>query len=320
MSPEQRAIIAAAEKDGVSPIEKDARLIVHGMVNATRDQMRRYQVCYNNMGEAQQDAVIAELTKNYEELAITIARAISSAGSPYVVAQCKKLEVSTGACTVVIKSDQDHYNELISKVQDKGEVVIVLYERQFRDGMDTIQADKDQHSLPLDQESPSPASAKKAEKKEPSPTSAAAIAAKPVVIPPKLLADAIEFIAKQQVCGASSLQNHLKIGHPKALAIQAELAEKGILSVDEKGEYQIVRTGAGPAPTDDGDVPAISDELFEKIKAKVVADGSATVSGTSVFFDIDEAQAIEAIDELTRDGILDYEDAATGVYAVAQPA
>lgn len=245
MTPEQRAIIAAAEKDGVSPIEKDARLIVHGMVNATRDQMRKYQVGYDKMGEAQQDAVIADLTAAYDELAITIARALASAGSPAVVMTCKKLEVSNGTFTGIVKSDQPFYNDLISKVQDKGEVVVALYERQYRDGMETIKGDKDQRALPLDDEPAKPTKGKRASAETGSATSASALAKKATELPPKLLEYARAFIDNQQVVTVSGVQNHLKIGAVKAGAVLEQMEVEGrvkFVGDSKSGEYQKVHT------------------------------------------------------------------------------
>lgn len=243
MNSEQRAIIALAEKEGVSPIEKDARLIVHGMVNATRDQMRKYQVGYDKMGQAQQDCVIAELTEQYEDLAIIIARALASASTPFVIATCKKLEVSNGNFTATIKSDQAHYNDLISKVQDKGEVVIALYERQFRDGMDDIQSDKDQKSLPLDAE-PEQKPEKKA--RAASGTKSAGAMAKAVELTPKLIEDVRAFILDQQNCKTSAIQNFAKCNVGKAEALREYFAseKEGLLvfvGTDASGDYELVR-------------------------------------------------------------------------------
>lgn len=318
MTPQQRAVIAAAQKDGLEPMEIAAELLCHDLMACMLDQLRKRQVAFAKLSEQEQDAAIADIQVEVKKAATTAARVITAQGKEIVGAKLKSLKIDGKlTATMIIEGDEPNRHILTDKAHDKSDILIVLYPNSYAEGLSAHRGEKDQKEIELDDSAP--ASTKKAEKKEPRPTSAAAIAAKPVVIPPKLLADAIEFIAKQQVCGASSLQNHLKIGHPKAVAIQAELAEKGILSVDEKGEYQIVRTGSGAAPEAGIDVPAISDEMFEKIKAKVIADGRATVSGTAVFFDIEEVQAYDAIEELIIDGLLSTENA--GVYEVlAQPA
>lgn len=323
MNSEQRAIIALAEKEGVSPIEKDTRLIVHGMVNATRDQMRKHQVGYDKMGQAQQDCVLAELTEAYEELAITIARALASASTPFVIATCKKLEVSNGNFTATIKSDQAHYNDLISKVQDKGEVVIALYERQFRDGMDDIQSDKDQKSLPLDAEPE-----QKPEKKPRAASGAKAAGgiAKTIELPPKLVEDARAFIIVQQNCKASALQNFLKCNFGKAEALQKLFESEGLIEfvgTDASGDYELVRksaptdeaneSGKVPSESDDlapaGEEPIteLTDDLYDRIVAKTTEKGQATAGALAVTFDISFEIAEQAFDRMELEGVIDAE-------------
>lgn len=319
MNSEQRAIIALAEKEGVSPIEKDARLIVHGMVNATRDQMRKYQVGYDKMGEQQQDCVIADLTAAYNDLAITIARALASAGTPFVIATCKKLEVSNGNFTAIIKSDQDHYNDLISKVQDKGEVVIALYERQFRDGMDDIQSDKDQKSLPLDDAPCKPEKKPRAA----AGTKKAGDIAKAIELPPKLLDDARDFVTKQQNATYAGLQNKLSIGMQKAVRILELLAEEGVVQFagDAKdGQYELVRKepelAPDPVDTDEIDldkpnadeqITELTDDLYASIVAKTTEKGTASAGALSVTFDISFEIAEQAFDRMELEGVIDAE-------------
>jgi hypothetical protein len=253
MSPEQRAIIAAAAKDGVSPIERDARLIVHGMVNATRDQMRKYQVGYDKMGEQQQDAVLADLTAAYNDLAMTIARALASAGTPFVIATCKKLEVSNGNFTAIIKSDQDHYNDLISKVQDKGEVVIALYERQFRDGMDDIQSDKDQRSLPLAGDD-KPTKPKKAT--EP----------KAITLTEKQIHDGRQFLVEFRKPSISGMQAQLKVGFDKALVALELFADEGLIVRLGDDKYEM----AGTAPAAPADPDLYGELTYSEVQQTVV--------------------------------------------------
>lgn len=323
MNSEQRAIIALAEKEGVSPIEKDARLIVHGMVNATRDQMRKHQVGYDKMGQAQQDCVLAELTEAYEDLAITIARALASASTPFVIATCKKLEVSNGNFTAIIKSDQAHYNDLISKVQDKSEVVIVLYERQFRDGMDDIQSDKDQKSLPLDSYEQGGALQEKPKKPRASSSAKAAGGiAKAIELPPKLVEDARAFIIDQQNCKASALQNFLKCNFGKAEALQKLFESEGLIEfvgTDASGDYELVRKPSAennelPAGAEEFEVPdfeevgpvtELTDDLYASIVAKTTEKGQATAGALAVTFDISFEIAEQAFDRMELEGVID---------------
>lgn len=323
MNSEQRAIIALAEKEGVSPIEKDARLIVHGMVNATRDQMRKHQVGYDKMGQAQQDCVLAELTEAYEDLAITIARALASGGTPFVVATCKKLEVSNGQFTATIKSDQAHYNDAISKVQDKGEVLIVFYERQFRDAMDDIQSDKDQKSLPLDAEPE-----QKPEKKPRAASGAKAAGgiAKAIELPQKLIDDTRAFILDQQNCKTSAIQNFAKCNVGKAEALRKHFEAEGLIEfvgTDASGDYELVRksapaaedneSGAGTeestvlAPAGDEPITELTDDLYDRIVAKTTEKGQATAGALAVTFDISFEIAEQAFDRMELEGVIDAE-------------
>lgn len=291
MSPEQRAIIAAAAKDGVSPIERDSRLIVHGMVNATRDQMRKYQVGYDKMGEQQQDAVLADLTAAYNDLAMTIARALASAGTPFVIATCKKLEVSNGNFTAIIKSDQDHYNELISKVQDKGEVVIALYERQFRDGMDAIQSDKDQRSLPLagDDNVAKPAKPKKAT--EP----------KAITLTEKQIHDGRQFLVEFRKPSISGMQAQLKVGFDKALVALELFADEGLIVRLGDDKYEMA--GTAPAPQTDPDL--YGELTYSEVQQTVVLHATNFELAWLVSrFKIDEERASHLCLQLLDDGVI----------------
>lgn len=243
MNAEQKAIIALAEKEGLSPCEKDARLVVHDMVNATRKAMQKFEVGYNKMTEKQQDAVLGDLEEAYKALALTVARTIASGGTPAISMTLKDMKISNGTVTGIVDGSDKHFNDLISKVQDKSEVLVVLFEREYADAMDNIQADKDQRSLPLD-------SADKPEKKTRasagtgSATSAGALAKKAIELPPKLIEDARAFIIKNQVAKVSSLQNFLKINMAKAEALQKLFEEEGLIKfvgTDASGEYEMVR-------------------------------------------------------------------------------
>lgn len=313
MNAEQKAIIAAAEKDGVSPCERDARLVVHDMVNATRAAMRKYEVGFNKMTEKQQDTVLAELEAGYEKFALTIARALASAGAPFVIATCKKLEVSNGSFTATIKSDQDHYNELISKVQDKGEVVVVLYERQYRDGMDAIQADRDQPSLPLD-ESPAKGAGKKTERKAP--------AAKPVELTEKILSDAREFVQNQQTVTAAGLQNILRVGQQKVEAVIAKLIEDGFIeSKEHEGggtvEYRLAKPksdeqqdSGGRLGGDDGGDELLTDAIYADVKAHVISTKKVSAGGLSIKFNVSDDVIEQAIQRLELEGVITEENEA----------
>lgn len=340
MNAEQKAIIAAAEKEGLSPCEKDARLVVHDMVNATRKAMQKYEVGYNKMTEKQQDAVLGDLEESYKSLSLTIARTIASGGTPAISMTLKDMKISNGTVTGIVDGSDKHFNDLISKVQDKSEVMVVLFERQYADAMDNIQADKDQRALPLDADD-KPAKGAKAERspRVSSPTSAAALAKKATDLPPKLLEDARSFIKDQQVCTVSGIQNGLKIGAVKATAVLDQMVVEGIVEFvgdSKSGEYKLVRDakpdttpkepeGAGSGLTFDGpeklEVPefeevgdaqpvvqVLTDEIYEKVKAQVLKTKKVSIGALSVSFSLDDEVVEQAIDRLELEGVVTEEN------------
>jgi len=340
MKTEHRAILARAEKEGLLPSELAAELVVHDLVNAARAQMSRYEVGYNKMTEKQQDAVLAELQENFTGTAEIIGRILASAGTSSVRMTCKDMKISNGTLTGVVSSDEPAFNQLISKVQDKSEVLVVLYEREYSEALDNIQSEKDQKSLPLDGADEQKSKGKRASAGTGSATSAANIAKKATELPPKLLQDARDFIKNQQVCTVSGIQNGLKIGALKAVAVLDQMVTEGIVSFvgdSKSGEYQLVRSAptvepmpdtdlaAEPldfAPTDDlsfdGDDESIgntaaglTDDLYAKIKDFVIKSGKFSVGSVLVSLDIaDDVTVEEAAQRLEAEGILTEENEA----------
>lgn len=321
MNLEQKAIIKAAEEEGVPACERDARLIVYSMMKATRAAMAKYEVGLNKMTEKQQDAVHGDLEAAYKDLALSIARAMASAGTPSVVMDCKDLKIANGTFTGIVKADQKYFNELISKVQDKSEVVVVLYERQYADALDGIQSDKDQRSLPLDSDA-----TEKPEKKPRAASGAKAAGgiAKAIELPPKLVEDARAFIIDQQNCKASALQNFLKCNFGKAEALQKLFEAEGLIEfvgTDASGDYELVRKPAAdtsdlPAGAEEFEVPEfvevapiteLTDDLYASIVAKTTEKGQATAGALAVTFDISFEIAEQAFDRMELEGVIDAE-------------
>lgn len=323
MNVEQKAIIEAAEKEGLLPMEKCARLVVHDMVKATRAQMARYEVGYNKMTEKQQDAVLADLEKSFTDLALIVARTIASGGTPSVIMTLKSMKIDAKSqVTGVVEGNEKYFNELIAKAQDKSEVVLVLYERQYADAMDDIQSDKDQKSLPLDGDKPE----KKTRAKKDT-------AKKEIEIAPKMLDDARDFVVIQQNASVAGLQNLLKIGYEKAISILKILEGEGHVAWvgdDVNGQYELVRQKTpvdktleedGEAGQDVGDpagdtsgavsfdsIDTLTDELYEHIKAKVIEDQKVSAGAIAISFDCDFEVAEEAVERLEVEGVISEED------------
>lgn len=306
MNVEQKAIIEAAEKEGLLPMERCARLVVHDMVKATRAQMARYEVGYNKMTEKQQDAVLADLEKAFTDLALTVARTIASGGTPSVLMTLKSMKIDAKSqVTGVVEGNEKYFNELIAKAQDKSEVVLVLYERQYADAMDDIQSDKDQKSLSLDGE--------KAEKK---PRAKKDTGKKEIEIPAKMLSDARDFVVIQQNASVKGLQNLLKIGYEKAITILKALEGEGHVAWsgdDVNGQYELVRKSSEGAKAADASVDfdspmELTEDLYDKIKAKVIASQTVSAGALSVSFECEYAVIEEAIQRLEKEGVIGVED------------
>lgn len=315
MKSEHKAILAAAEKDGMLPMEKDAALIVHDMVQATRKQMARYEVGYNKMTEKQQDTVLAELADAFKETALIVARMIASAGTPSISMTCKDMKISNGTLTGIVSSAEQHFNDLISKVQDKSEVLIVLYEREYSDALDNIQSDKDQRTLPLGDDATktkAPRNSKAKAKEE----------EKPIEIPEGMLNQAREFVVGQQNATFGGLQNFLMIDIRKADAIFKLLEGEGVVRYegDEKtGNYVLVRASDTRAEEAVEQAPERNfNELCALVKAKVIESGQVSVGALTVAFDASVEDIEQAIDALEMDGVVSEEDDLGGRTVLAQ--
>lgn len=304
MRADHKVIMEKAKKDGMLPMQLAAELLVHDLVEATRKQMSRYEVGYNKMTEKQQDAVLADLQDAYKGIAEIAARVIAGAGTPTIVMTLKDMKIAK-SCTVTgtVEGHEKYFNELIAKAQDKSEVLIVLYERQYDDALDNIQSDKDQKSLNLGdggKAGKKPAAAKPAEKK--------------IELTPGLIEHAKEFVIKFQNATVAGLQNQLKIDIDKAKTLHVELEKLGILTEpDDNGERKLIRPDAdAPAaaePQNSGDPMAtIDDETYVKVKAKVIADKRISVGFLQAEFALGEEQALAAIARLEADGVVGEEN------------
>lgn len=332
MNSAQKAVVSAAKKEGLSPMEIASELMNHDITEVVLGFMRKREVAFNKLSEKEQDGVIAELGSELKKITATACRVINANGVETVAATLKSLKIDGKlTATMVIDGDEPNRHVLTDKAHDKSSILIVLYPNSYSEGMSAHQGEKDQKPLDLEEPDTAKPAKGKAAKRESSPTSAGAIAKKAVEIPPKLMEDAKEFIANQQNCKASALQNHLKIGAAKAIAILEELTAEGVLEFvgdDKAGDYQIVRGAPASAPTaandsltfdgvDDEQAPkTLTEELYADIKAKVIADNRVSVGALSVAFDIDTEIVDEAIQRLEADGVVSEESEELGTREV----
>lgn len=311
MKREHQVIIAKARREGMKPVELAAELMGYTLVEAMREASAANSIPYSKMSEIQQDAAIQTWTEAVKESIDLAIQVIASGGTRTVRMDLTTVTVGkTLKVAGTVDGNEEYKHDLIDLANDQGTAIVILNERDYLQALDGITGEKDQKPLDLEGESkPKP----KAERKG-SATSAAAIAKKAIEIPPKLLADAREFVTTQQNCKVSAIQNKLAIGLDKAMAVLAKLEEEGVVKFvgDEKtGEYELVRAPKAAAAE-------LTPELYEKIKAKVIADQRVSVGGLAVAFDVETDLIEQAIEELVADGTVSGSDEETGERTVLQ--
>lgn len=304
MSAAHKALIAKAETEGLLPMERDASLIVHDMVNITRAQMARYEVGYNKMTEKQQDAVLGELADAYKKLALTMARTLASAGVHAVPMTLKDLKIANGTLTGIVDGSEQYFNELISKVQDKSEVLIVLYEREYDAALSAIESEKDQRPLDLDSDK----SAKAKTPRKNAATKAADLApTKEVKLTPKLIEDGRDFVIIQQNCTYAGLQNHLKIGMDKAEALLKRYESEGhvkFVGTEQNGQYELVRASTAKAEALPEFDAATLEVMYSTACREVIKASSSDDSVMRQIYGDDDNLIEQALMRMEEDGIV----------------
>ena len=346
MKREHAAIVARARRDGLKPVELANELMGYTLLESMRDCIASHAVAYKNMSQIQQDSCVQQMTEAVKESIDLCIQVIASAGTRTVrmdltsVAVGKKLKV-----VGVVAGTEEYKHDLIDLANDQGTAIVILNERDYIQGMDGIQGEKDQRALPIDPaddepEAPAkPAKAAKTEKtpRVSSPTSAGALAKKATELPVKLLQDARAFITDQQVCTVSGIQNGLKIGAVKAVAVLDQMAAEGLVVFvgdSKSGEYQLNRVKSpvdkilepvDPVDTalsdltfdgDDASPTGLTDDLYSKIKASVLKSGKVSIGALSVAFSEDIEVIEEAVQRLEAEGVVSEENEETGTRTV----
>jgi ribosomal protein S25 len=176
----------------------------------------------------------------------------------------------------------------LDKAQDQSDVLIILFEQDYHQGLDLIEGEKDQKALPLDGDKPA-----KPEKK-PRAKSAGEIAKKVVELPPGFVDQARAFVVEFKNGTIAGLQNQLKCSIDKARAAHDVLVSEGLLSeeADEHGNRQFVRQQEAakqdgqevqPKTADDAasawqEITAVDDEIYVKAKTAVLKDRRVSVT------------------------------------------
>ena len=149
MKMEHRAIIDNAKRHGCLPSELAHELLVHDLVEMARFELHNLKAPYHKLNEEAQQEVINRLTEKAEE-AVTIAvRIITARGAASVPIEVRAIKVEAKALTVTAKVD--------AAAPDKHELtdsagklcLLVLAPDDYREGLDAIQPERDQHEMPM---------------------------------------------------------------------------------------------------------------------------------------------------------------------------
>lgn len=354
MNVQQKAVIDKAAKEGKLPSEITGEFLLHDLVQACIGQLSKHEVGFRKLSEKQQDAAIAELTDNLKESALLAARIIASAGTPTVSGTLKKIAIDAkSVLTVSVDGGEKYFNELISKTQDKSDVLIVLYERDYFDALDNIQSEKQQKSLPLADDS-IPASTASPKPGAKGKGKAVADIAAAIALDPAMMEKASKFIADVKTPTIAGIQNVLSIGFQKAEAVLAELARNGVIVAEEDGTYSMPKAAkpltkkqqaeadkaAAKAEaesseeaqqsiddhqedaelTSSGLHESLTDEIYEAIKAQVIKKQSVAKIAITIAHNVSDEVADDAIDRMELEGVISDMDEMGGRVVFEQPA
>lgn len=299
MKYEHKAIIERATRDGLPPHEIAAELLTHDLLNAALAQIKGHAVAFKNMSEQQQDAAIANMQDEFKKAVDSAVRTIAGAGTKTVRMTLKKVAIGTNyQIQGVADRTEEHLHALCDKAQDQSDVLIVLYESDYHQGLDAIRGEKDQKALELDG-----GDDKASAKKQPAKAKAES---KPVEVTEAMIAAGREFVIKQQNGTVAGLQNQLKCGMDKAKAVHDVLVAEGILSEEcnERGDRNLVRQ---KEPKKEAG-PAVNQELYEKAKHAVITERRVSVTFLAGVLKVEEDVAMAMLDLLEADGVVSEED------------
>jgi len=347
MSPAQRAVLAKAKKDGLKPSEQASEFLLHDVVEACLSQLRNYSVAWKNLSEKEQDASISSLTDSLKESVTDAIRIIMSAGTSAIPFKLKSLTIDGKLkVTGLVEGDHPERHALTDKAHDKSEILLILSPRDYFEGLEAIQGEKDQKSLPLDSSpaataSPNPGAKGKGK-------SVADVAAA-IALDPAMMEKASKFIADVKTPTIAGIQNVLSIGFQKAEAVLAELARNGEIVAEEDGTYSMPKAekpltkkqqaaadkaSAEEEPADKSgdeqeepgdDQPSglnesLTDEIYDAIKATVIKKQSVAKIAITIAHHVSDEVADDAIDRMELEGIISDMDELGGRVVFEQPA
>lgn len=302
MNSSQRAVVAQAKKDGLTPMEVAAELMNHDITEVILGLMRKREVAFNKLGEKEQDSVIQEIGAELKKITATAARVINSQGVECVQAKMKSLKIDGKlTATMVIEGDEPNRHVLTDKTHDKSDILIVLYSNNYNEGMGAHVGEKDQKALELDDRDTAPPG-KEGKKSR----AAKATTEKKIELTPKMITDARDFVTIQQNASIAGLQNFLHVGFDKAEALLKLFEGEGLVKfvgTDKSGQYEIVRAAKDVASTN----PDLYGELtYSEVQQTVVLHATAfELPWLSTRFGIERDRASHLVLRLLDDQVVE---------------
>lgn len=295
MSPEQRAVLAKAKKDGLKPSEQASEFLLHDLVEACLNQLKNYSVAWKNLSEKEQDASIGNLTAALKESAVDAVRLIMAAGASAIPFKLKSLTIDGKLkVTGLVEGDHPERHALTDKAHDKSEILLILSPRDYFEGLDTIKGERDQKSLPLDEAKPT--KAPKTSTKKPD--------AKPITLTEKQIEDGRHFILEVKKPTVAGMQAQLKFGYDKAIVALELYADEGLITRLGDDKYEMAKADADiPASTN----PDLYGELtYSEVQQVVVLHAQTFELPWLVKrFGIDEDRANHLALALLDDGVIE---------------
>lgn len=331
MKYEHKAIIDAANRDGKAPSELAKELLGHDLLKAMVTSISKPAVAFSKMSEQQQESVIDDLKKELLPAIATAIEVICSQNTHTIRMKLKKMAVGKDyQITGQVDKTQDFIHELMDKTHDQSDVLIILHERDYVQGLDAIQGEKNQKDLPLDGDDKPKTKAKRSTGTA---KAAGEIAAKVIELPPALIDQAEAFVRNIQTATHAGVQNQFKLGFEKAEALLQALEDRGVITEKDKdGNRALVRVKAEAADRlpgyydelekntvtlprdqsgslpDDVVVAEITEDVYALAKAKVIKDQSVSAGALAVAFDLDDFLSGELLDRLELDGVISEEN------------
>lgn len=302
MKYEHKAIIDAAKREGKLPMEFAKELLGHDLLKAMVGCLSGHAVAFGKMSEQQQDAAIHKMQEELKPAIDNAVRVIVSQGTRTV--RMKLKNVAIGKKWKIVgeaEGDEEFLHELADKTQDQSDVLVLLYERDYIQGLDAIQGERDQKDLPLEAAAEKPKAARKKAEKAPE-------AQKPIDLPDGLIAQAEEFAHKFQNATHAGLQNHLKINFDKAEALLQELEKRGIVSAEDgHGNRMYLRKKAQEAAQEPAG-EASDDETYFAARELVIREQRVSAGFLQSELAIGAEQAAAVIRKLEFDGVIGEEN------------